>query len=100
MPADDEQQTPAASPSTVVRAEVERATYTADEVAAMLGCDPKSVYAAASRGELPCRRLGRRVIFPRVAIESWLADTPAEPSATRRRSVRRSPRAKPAHPKG
>lgn len=75
---------------------VEPATYTADEIAVMLACDPKTVYAAAARGELPCRRLGRRVIFPRAAIDAWLAEPVPDP----RRTVRRSGRAKPSHPKG
>lgn len=54
-------------------AAVERATLSADEVAALLGVDRKSVYAAAARGELPSRRVGRRVIFPRAALLAWLA---------------------------
>jgi excisionase family DNA binding protein len=78
----------------------EPATFTADEIAVMLDCDPKTVYAAATRGELPCRRLGRRVIFPRIAVLAWLADAPSEPAPAKRRSVRGSPRAKPSHPKG
>jgi excisionase family DNA binding protein len=49
--------------------------YTADELARMLGIDRKTVYDFASRGVLPCRRLGRRILFPRSAIERWLAET-------------------------
>lgn len=48
--------------------------YTADELAAMLGVDRKTVYEFATRGTIPCRRLGRRILFPRVAIERWLAE--------------------------
>ncbi len=48
--------------------------FTADEVADMLGLDRKSVYAAARAGEIPSRRIGRRVLFPRAAILSWLGE--------------------------
>lgn len=44
----------------------------ADEVAAMLKLDRKSVYAGARAGEIPCRIVGRRFVFVRGAIESWL----------------------------
>lgn len=43
------------------------------EIAARLGLDRKTVYAAAERGELPARRLGRKWIIARVAFEAWLA---------------------------
>jgi excisionase family DNA binding protein len=45
---------------------------TADEVAKMLRVDRKTVYEAAQRGELPHRRLGRRLLFERGAVLGWL----------------------------
>lgn len=45
----------------------------ADEVAAMLGLNRKTVYEAAGRGEIPCRRVGRRLLFYRPSLVSWLA---------------------------
>lgn len=33
----------------------------ADEVAGLLGISRKLAYDAASRGEIPCRRIGRRL---------------------------------------
>ena len=45
---------------------------TADEVAKLLRVDRKTVYEAAQRGELPHRRLGRRLIFERGAVLQWL----------------------------
>jgi excisionase family DNA binding protein len=45
---------------------------TADEVAKMLRVDRKTVYEAAQRGELPHRRLGRRLLFERGAVLRWL----------------------------
>lgn len=45
---------------------------TADEVAVLLKVSRKLVYDSAGRGELPCRRLGRRFLFSRTAIMRWL----------------------------
>ncbi len=45
----------------------------ADEVALWLGVDRKTVYNAAARGEIPHRRLGKRLLFSRTALVSWLA---------------------------
>jgi excisionase family DNA binding protein len=44
----------------------------AEQVAELLGVDSKTVYDYANRGEIPCRRLGRRVLFGRRAILAWL----------------------------
>lgn len=49
-----------------------REAITAAEVAEMLGVSVKTVYDQASRGRLPCKRLGRRVLFSRTAIMVWL----------------------------
>jgi excisionase family DNA binding protein len=46
---------------------------TADEVAAWFRVDRKTVYDAAGRGELPHRRLGKRLLFSRAALVDWLA---------------------------
>ena len=50
---------------------------TADEVAGLLRVDRKTVYDAAGRGELPHRRLGKRLVFSRAALLDWLACKPA-----------------------
>jgi excisionase family DNA binding protein len=47
----------------------------ADEVAALLGVDRKTVYAAAGRNAIPHRRLGRRILFSRAALTLWLRGT-------------------------
>lgn len=49
------------------------------QVATLLGVCTKSVYEAASRGELPHRRLGRRLLFSRKTLLEWLHErkTPA-----------------------
>ena len=44
----------------------------ADEVAAFLGVDRNTVYDYAGRGTIPCRRLGKRLLFHRPVLVSWL----------------------------
>ncbi|HKA87336.1 MAG TPA: helix-turn-helix domain-containing protein [Haliangiales bacterium] len=51
---------------------LDREVMTADEVAAFLGVDRKTVYEAAWRGEMPHRRIGRRLLFSRAALVDWL----------------------------
>lgn len=46
----------------------------ADEVAAWLRVSRRTVYKYASIRAIPCRRLGRRVIFSRQLIALWLAN--------------------------
>ena len=46
---------------------------TADEVADFLRLDRKTIYDYAGRGEIPCQRLGKRILFSRAALVSWLA---------------------------
>ena len=46
---------------------------TAPEAARLLRIGRDSLYAAANRGEIPHRRLGRRMIFSRSALLRWLA---------------------------
>lgn len=45
----------------------------AGEVAEFLGVDRKTVYDAAGRGEIPHRRLGKRLLFYRRALLDWLS---------------------------
>lgn len=53
----------------------ERVTLTVPEVALILGISRNEAYLAVQRGELPARRIGRRILIPRVALERWLAET-------------------------
>ena len=57
-------------------------TMTVEEAAAALGIGRTSAYQAIARGELPCLRIGRRVVVPRPAIERLLQGTTNE-AATR-----------------
>ena len=49
----------------------------ADEVAAFLGVDRNTVYDYAGRGEIPHRRLGKRLLFSRSALVAWLGSCKA-----------------------
>ncbi len=49
-----------------------RITLTVEEVASLLGLGRTAAYEATRRGEIPSRRLGRRVIVPVPALLEWL----------------------------
>lgn len=51
-----------------------RATITVEEAAAILGIGRSAAYEAARRGQLPTRRLGRRLFVPVPALLRWLGD--------------------------
>jgi excisionase family DNA binding protein len=63
--------------------EPERDVMTADEVAAFLGVDRNTVYDYAGRGVIPHQRLGKRVLFRRGALVSWL-DASCKATSTRK----------------
>jgi len=50
-----------------------REILNADEVALLLGVGRNSVYEAAGRGEIPHRRLGKRLLFSRAAVLEWVS---------------------------
>jgi excisionase family DNA binding protein len=50
----------------------ERATITIEQTARILGLGRTAAYDAARRGELPTRRLGRRLLVPVPALLEWL----------------------------
>ncbi len=49
-----------------------RIALTVEEVASLLGLGRTAAYEAARRGQIPSRRLGRRVIVPVPALLEWL----------------------------
>lgn len=73
---------------------------TVAEAARLLRICPNSVRAAIQRGEIPCLRIGRRILIPRAALDALLAGrlspSPARPAAETtgqpesRRSARRT----------
>lgn len=46
---------------------------TACELASWLGVNRKTVYEYAARRVIPCRRIGRRLVFSRATLAAWLA---------------------------
>ncbi|HZJ83752.1 MAG TPA: helix-turn-helix domain-containing protein [Clostridia bacterium] len=54
--------------------EKNKITLTAEEVAHMLGMSKRFVYELAQRGELPCKRFGRKILFSRQAIEAMVQE--------------------------
>jgi len=52
-----------------------RITLSIEEVAPLLGLGRTAAYEAARRGQIPTRRLGRRVIVPVPALLEWLGAT-------------------------
>lgn len=56
-----------------------RTTITVEEAASLLGIGRSAAYEAARRGQLPTRRLGRRLLVPVPALLEWLgASAPRE----------------------
>ena len=49
-----------------------KATITIEQAARVLGLGRTAAYDAARRGELPTRRLGRRLLVPVPALLEWL----------------------------
>ena len=47
---------------------VERATYTVEEAAKILGISRSTAYECARTGELPVLRFGRRMVVPATAL--------------------------------
>ena len=50
------------------------AAYSVWETAAQLGVSEDAVYAMVRSGSIPHKRVGRRIIIPRAALEQWLSD--------------------------
>jgi len=57
---------------------------TADEVAVFLGVDRNTVYEFAGRGVIPHQRLGKRLLFRRGALVSWLDASLCKATSTRK----------------
>ena len=49
-----------------------RVTMSVEEVAHLLGISRSSAYEAVKGGQLPSRRLGRRLFIPVPALRRWL----------------------------
>lgn len=51
----------------------DRLTLTVEEAAAVLGISRASAYEAVHHGQIPCIRIGRRILVPRIALDRLLA---------------------------
>jgi excisionase family DNA binding protein len=49
-----------------------RLTITIDEAAKILGLGRSAAYEAVRRGQIPSRRLGRRIVIPVPLLLDWL----------------------------
>jgi excisionase family DNA binding protein len=54
-------------------------TVSPDEVAEVLGIGRSAVYEAIHRGQLPSRRLGRRLLIPVPLLLDWLGVDSSRP---------------------
>ena len=60
------------APTTIDEQLSGRATITVEEAATLLGIGRSAAYEAARRGQLPTRRLGKRLRVPVPALLDWL----------------------------
>jgi excisionase family DNA binding protein len=51
---------------------VQRLTMTVEEAAIALGISRAFAYEAVAKGDIPCIRIGRRILIPKVALEKLL----------------------------
>jgi len=54
------------------KVKTERATYTPDELAEVLGVGRKTVYDGLRNGKIPAFRLGKKYVIARTAVAEWL----------------------------
>jgi excisionase family DNA binding protein len=67
----------------------DRLTYTVEEAADLMGLSRSGAYRGVRRGEIPCIRIGRRLLVPKSALETYVADVenPMRPLPTVRQRV-------------
>ena len=56
---------------------LKRKTFTADEVAAILGIGRASTYEAIRTGVIPALRFGRRIVVTRATLAELLGEDPS-----------------------
>lgn len=60
-----------------VKCDDKQEVMTAVEAAEFLRISRDSLYDAAGRGDIPHRRIGRRLVFSRASLLAWLSCKPA-----------------------
>ena len=63
--------------------EVERLTYTAAEVAQVLGISRSGAYELFYREDFPSFRIGKRPVIRRSALEAWIQEQEAKKRESR-----------------
>lgn len=61
----------------------ERMTYDVGTAAKLLGLSRNSAYLACLRGDIPCLRIGKRLIIPKIRLDEMLSGkrAPQEPTS-------------------
>ena len=59
----------------------EKMILTVKETAQMLGLSRNSVYQGVLTGEIPCLKVGKRILVPRKALEDLLGSAGSKPKA-------------------
>jgi len=62
----------------VIEQPVHRLTVTVEEAAQVLGISRATAYEAVGLGEIPCIRIGRRILIPRMALDRLLEGVDGE----------------------
>lgn len=57
---------------------------TPEDVAAALGVSRRNAYEGLRKGEIPCRRVGKRYVISREQIRTWLHGPIATPETQKR----------------
>jgi excisionase family DNA binding protein len=57
--------------------ETEARTYKIGEAAKLLGIGRNQAYEAAQRGDIPCLKIGKRVLVPKAALDRMLEGSKA-----------------------
>lgn len=69
--------TPAITTDTRAPSTNEPECMRAEQLAKFLGVNRKTIYSYAMKGLIPHRRLGRRIVFSRSQVVSWLGECKA-----------------------
>ena len=56
----------------------DRLVFTVEEAAQLLGISRSFAYEAVQRGEIPSKRIGRRILVPKAALERFLSELGSE----------------------
>lgn len=64
----------------------DKATFTAGELADLLGVHQNTIYEQTRQGRIPHIKLNSKIVFPKAAIQKWIMET-AEKNYTRNKEL-------------